>query len=124
MLNSPLPTHLQRRQILMAVATAGVGAWLAPAWAVDARRAPLALTPRQSEGPFYPVALPADSDADLLRNGQLNYRPNQVAWVEGVVLDRAGKPLKGGVFEIWQFDEVGRYDHPRDGAMMDPACQG
>ena len=27
------------------------------------------LTPAQTEGPFYPVALPADSDADLLRNG-------------------------------------------------------
>ena len=124
MLNSPLPTPLQRRQILTAVAAAGVGAWLAPAWAADARRAPLALTPRQSEGPFYPVALPVDSDADLLRNGQLNYRPNQVAWVEGVVKDPEGAPVSGAVVEIWQCDEHGRYHHPGDGNRADPAFQG
>ena len=31
------------------------------------------LTPAQTEGPFYPVALPADIDADLLRNGARPY---------------------------------------------------
>ena len=33
------------------------------AWAATPRR----LTPAQTEGPFYPVTLPADTDADLLR---------------------------------------------------------
>lgn len=31
-------------------------------------------TPSQTEGPFYPVTLPKDSDYDLLRNGGLSYR--------------------------------------------------
>ena len=44
------------------------------------------LTPAQTEGPFYPVALPADSDADLLRNGARPYAQGTPARVEGRVL--------------------------------------
>lgn len=84
----------------------------------------LTLTPAQTEGPFYPVRDPKDADHDLLRHGNLAYNKGKPAWVEGVVLDRAGKPLKGGVVEIWQCDEDGHYDHPRDGSKMDAAFQG
>ena len=81
-------------------------------------------TPAQSEGPFYPVREPSDADFDLLRNGSRSYAKGNAAWVEGVVLDRSGKPLRGGVVEIWQCDADGHYDHPRDGSRMDPAFQG
>ncbi|MDZ7857371.1 MAG: intradiol ring-cleavage dioxygenase [Sphaerotilus sp.] len=81
-------------------------------------------TPSQTEGPFYPVTLPADSDFDLLRNGRAVYTPGQVAWVSGTVTDTQGKPLAGGVVEIWQCDEAGHYHHPGDGNLADAAFQG
>ncbi len=81
-------------------------------------------TPSQTEGPFYPVALPKDSDHDLLRNGSLTYGRGQPAWVEGTVTDVHGKPLAGGQVEIWQCDEQGRYHHPGDGGRADPSFQG
>ena len=82
------------------------------------------LTPAQTEGPFYPVALPADSDADLLANGALRYAKGQPAWVEGTVSDVEGRPLRGAVVEIWQCDEQGHYHHPGDGGRADPSFQG
>jgi protocatechuate 3,4-dioxygenase beta subunit len=82
------------------------------------------LTPRQTEGPFYPVALPADSDADLLANGPLRYAQGQPAWLEGTLVDADGKPLAGASIEIWQCDHQGRYHHPGDGDRADRAFQG
>lgn len=81
-------------------------------------------TPSQTEGPFYPVALPSDSDYDLLRNGAMRYARGQPAWVEGSVSDLQGKPVAGARVEIWQCDEAGRYHHPGDGGKADPAFQG
>lgn len=85
-----------------------------------ARRA----TPSQTEGPFYPVEIPKDSDHDLLRNGNLNYGKGQAAWVSGTVTDLQGKPLSGAQVEIWQCDEQGRYHHPGDGGRADASFQG
>ena len=118
-----LPTArrtLLRRGAGLMVATSAP-AWLGTAWAQDQRLRP---TPSQTEGPFYPVALPADSDFDLLRNGSATYAPRQVAWVGGTVTDTQGKPLAGGVVEIWQCDEAGHYHHPGDGNRADAAFQG
>ena len=81
-------------------------------------------TPSQTEGPFYPVALPRDSDYDLLRNGTATYSRGQPAWVEGTVTDLQGRPVSGAVVEIWQCDEAGNYHHPGDGGRADPAFQG
>ncbi|HYF18443.1 MAG TPA: protocatechuate 3,4-dioxygenase [Ramlibacter sp.] len=81
-------------------------------------------TPSQTEGPFYPVELPKDSDADLLRNGELRYGKGQPAWVDGAVTDLQGRPVSGAQVEIWQCDEAGHYHHPGDGGRADPAFQG
>jgi len=81
-------------------------------------------TPSQTEGPFYPVSLPRDSDFDLLCNGTLDYRRGRPAWVEGTVADLQGKPVAGAQVEIWQCDEAGHYHHPGDGGKADPAFQG
>jgi protocatechuate 3,4-dioxygenase beta subunit len=81
-------------------------------------------TPVQTEGPFYPVAFPADADNDLLRNGALRYQRGQPAWLDGTLRDLEGRPVRGAQVEIWQCDEAGHYDHPGDGSRQDPAFQG
>jgi protocatechuate 3,4-dioxygenase beta subunit len=81
-------------------------------------------TPTQTEGPFYPVTLPADTDNDLLRNGTVNYAAGEPAWVQGTVADLDGRPLTGASVEIWQCDQSGHYRHPGDGDRADPAFQG
>jgi protocatechuate 3,4-dioxygenase beta subunit len=114
------PAAPNRRRVaaaLVALPFCWTGARAQPA---GARRA----TPAQTEGPFYPVQLPADADADLLRNGSAQYRHGQPAWVEGQVTDLQGKPLSGGVVEIWQCDHAGHYHHPGDGGKADPDFQG
>ena len=125
-MNHPSPLHrfatpTSRRRLLI-----GSAALLAaPAFIGNARaQTRLPLTPSQAEGPFYPVSSPRDDDFDLLRNGDRRYGKGQIAWVGGRVLNPAGQALKGGVVEIWQCDQDGRYDHPRDGARMDPDFQG
>ncbi len=113
--------HLLRRRTLAAALVAAPMIWgNARAQSAPARLA----TPAQSEGPFYPVALPADSDHDLLRNGRASYGRGQPAWVDGSVTDLAGQPVTGAVVEIWQCDEGGHYHHPGDGGRADPSFQG
>jgi protocatechuate 3,4-dioxygenase beta subunit len=86
--------------------------------------APRRATPAQTEGPFYPVTLPQDSDGDLLRNGTRQYTRGQPALVSGVVTDPEGHPVAGAQVEIWQCDEAGHYHHPGDGGRADPDFQG
>ncbi len=81
-------------------------------------------TPSQTEGPYYPVKEPRDADFDLLKNGDRSYSKGRASWVEGVVTDLDGRPLNGGIIEIWQCDENGHYDHPSDGSKIDPTFQG
>lgn len=114
------PSLLRRRSVAAALVAVPV-LWLGPrAQPVASRRA----TPSQTEGPFYPVALPRDSDPDLLRNGALVYPEGQPAWVEGQVSDLAGQPVAGARVEIWQCDHAGHYHHPGDGDRADRRFQG
>lgn len=117
----PSPAAVLRRRTVAAALVAAPVLWLGPrAQPAASRRA----TPAQTEGPFYPVALPRDSDHDLLRNGALNYPEGQSAWVEGTVNDLAGKPVAGAQVEIWQCDHAGHYHHPGDGDRADRRFQG
>ena len=113
----------RRRSLLLAAGASFIAmpALHLRAWAQGTTRR---LTPPQSEGPFYPVSLPADHDADLLANGALRYAQGQPAWVEGVVTDVEGRPVRGAAVEIWQCDHQGRYHHPGDGDRADRAFQG
>jgi protocatechuate 3,4-dioxygenase, beta subunit len=81
-------------------------------------------TPRQMEGPYYPVVIPKDADFDLLRNGTRQYLRGAPVWVQGTVTDLSGKPVSGAIVEIWQADQDGHYDHPGDGNRADPDFQG
>ena len=70
----PAPTPPSRRALLLRgaglVAATAAPAWLTPALAQGQTLRP---TPRQTEGPFYPVVFPSDTDADLLRTGSAAY---------------------------------------------------
>lgn len=116
----PFAQALSRRNALGWAGAAALGT----AWPSAGAQARLRATPAQTEGPYYPVREPKDADFDLLKNGSLAYAAGQPAWVEGVVTDLDGQPLKGASIEIWQCDASGHYDHPGDGGRVNPAFQG
>lgn len=120
--------HLPRRQVLL---MGGAAAVAAGPLAVGSSRAQqsvrLSPTPRQSEGPFYPPKLPADSDADLVRvSGAVREAGGEVMYLLGRVRSRDGGFLTQTRVEIWQCDVNGRYLHPRSGGFgpRDTAFQG
>jgi protocatechuate 3,4-dioxygenase beta subunit len=77
---------------------------------------PLALTPRQTEGPFYPDKLPLDTDNDLLIvNDSITQAVGEPAWLSGRILDRSGSPVRNATVEIWQADGNGAYLHTKTG---------
>ena len=121
-MNTPLPERRRLLQLGLASAIA-CPAWLTPVLARTAA-AYLHPTPAQTEGPFYPVQLPRDNDGDLLRNGTVDYRRGTPVWLDGVVTDTAGTPVRGAQVEIWQCDHQGRYHHPGDGGRANPDFQG
>lgn len=89
--------------------------------------AELIATPSQTEGPFYPVAFPADSDKDLVQvRGQAARAMGTVLHLQGRVLDAGGNTLNGATVEIWQCDAQGLYDHPQQPGRerRDVAFQG
>ena len=74
----------------------------------------LTLTPRQTEGPFYPDKLPLDTDNDLLIvNDGITPAVGEVTWLSGRILDVNGAPIRNAVVEIWQCDNQGAYLHTR-----------
>jgi len=109
-----LAPGLSRRRLLwsggLLVTTGGLLAGaMRPALARD-----LPATPRQTEGPFYPVRLPLDHDNDLVRvEGAVREAGGRVTHLSGQVRDTAGRPVVGALVEIWQCDVNGVYRHPR-----------
>src|SRR5262249_21986146 len=119
-----MATIIVRRSLLTGAAAALLTPREAPLAAPQARLTP---TPGQTEGPFYPLAFPADSDADLVRvTGQAAQAAGQVTHIGGRVLDRRSAPVRGALVEIWQCDANGIYDHPNapGGKRRDTAFQG
>lgn len=116
-----VPDRVLSRRTVAAAVVAMPALWLG---ARAQPRTPRLPTPSQTEGPFYPVRLPSDTDNDLLRNGTLDYRGGEPAWVDGTVADLDGRPLRGAQVEIWQCDHAGHYHHPGDGGRADEAFQG
>lgn len=116
--------YLERRNLLIGAACAIAVQPLAPlAFAAS----PLIVTPGQTEGPFYPVKLPTDMDADLVRvEGQAAQAVGQITHISGRILDRRGVVVRGAMVEIWQCDAHGVYNHPGDSghSRHDKAFQG
>ncbi len=76
----------------------------------------LALTPRQTEGPFYPDVLPLDTDNDLIVvNDRLTPAVGEITWLSGRLLTSAGSPIRNATIEIWQCDATGVYLHSKTG---------
>ncbi len=89
--------------------------------------AALALTPSTSEGPFYPVRMPSDDDADLVRvEGAVREAGGDILHLAGRVIDANARPIAGARIEIWQCDANGVYLHPGDRrrASRDTGFQG
>ncbi|HUQ95023.1 MAG TPA: protocatechuate 3,4-dioxygenase [Bryobacteraceae bacterium] len=100
---------IDRRRFLGA---AGLGSFL---WAVPGVLAgQLMLTPKQTEGPFYPDKLPLDTDNDLIVvNNAITPAVGEISWVTGRILDARGEPVRDALVEIWQCDNNGAYLHSK-----------
>jgi protocatechuate 3,4-dioxygenase beta subunit len=76
----------------------------------------LTLTPRQTEGPFYPDKLPLDTDNDLvIMNDATTPAVGEITWLGGRLLTAAGSPIRNATIEIWQCDSTGVYLHTGTG---------
>ena len=87
---------------------------------------PLAATPAQMLGPFYPLQPDAGTGNDLTTvDGKARARGRPLAII-GRVTDTAGRPLPGVLVEIWQNNAHGRYHHPQDDSPppLDPNFRG
>ncbi|QDV61480.1 dioxygenase family protein [Crateriforma conspicua] len=81
-------------------------------WTPGVMAEQLEITPRLTEGPFYPDKLPLDTDNDLLViNDSIDPAVGQVTHLTGKVLRRSGEPVRNAFVEIWQVDANGVYLH-------------
>ncbi|QJE96096.1 protocatechuate 3,4-dioxygenase [Luteolibacter luteus] len=96
-----------RRRFLRNFSLSAAGLWVPGAFAEA-----LTLTPKQTEGPFYPVDLPLDTDNDLIiLNDGLTPALGSVTHLSGRVTDAKGEPIRNALVEIWQVDHHGVYLH-------------
>ena len=101
---------INRRHVLQGFALAAAGSLTRGLWAEE-----LAVTPRLTEGPFYPDKLPLDTDNDLLIvNESITPALGEVTHLTGRILSRAGEPVRGAFVEIWQVDQNGVYLNTHD----------
>jgi len=88
----------------------------------------LTLTPRSTEGPYYPDHLPLDQDNDLTQIiGGKAPASGIVTEFGGRLLTVDGKAIHDAVVELWQADNNGCYIHTRGaqpGQERDPQFQG
>lgn len=122
---------MQRRQVLKSIALAGATLGLT---AATRNQVTCETTPRQPEGPFYPIKDQLDKDADLVTLVGKNTRAQgTVIYISGTVLAAnvppsgvgTCQPLAGALVEIWQACHTGKYNHPSDTnpARLDPEFQ-
>ena len=98
-----------RRNVLRALGLSSA-LWLVP----GAFAEQLTLTPKQTQGPFYPDKLPLDTDNDLLTiNDTITPAVGDITWLSGRILDSRGEPISNVLVEIWQVDNNGAYLHSR-----------
>jgi protocatechuate 3,4-dioxygenase beta subunit len=102
-------SRLNRRSFI--ATTAAIAAWYSVPGAFAEQ---LTLTPRLTQGPFYPDRLPLDTDNDLIIiNDSITPAVGRVTQLSGRILDAHGDPIRNAVVEIWQADNNGAYIHTR-----------
>jgi protocatechuate 3,4-dioxygenase beta subunit len=115
----------ERRSFLKTVLTSG-GVAVVGAASAKAAELCLQVTPRQTEGPFYPIEDQLDKDVDLTQiKGRFQSAKGEVIYIKGVVQDQNCNPVSGALVEIWQACFSGKYNHPSDPntAELDPNFQ-
>jgi protocatechuate 3,4-dioxygenase, beta subunit len=105
--------HFSRRDAVIGVASLAAAPLLPEVFAQTAMLSP---TPRDTEGPFYPVEWRGEIDGDLITVNGKRYEAGTSLLLLGRVLDVNGNPIVDAKVEIWQVDATGRYRHPRDDA--------
>jgi protocatechuate 3,4-dioxygenase alpha subunit len=83
----------------------------------------LPLTPSQTVGPFFAIALPYAGGESLVEPAT----HGRAVRIEGIVRDGDGAAVPDALVEIWQANAAGRYAHPADervGVPLDPAFIG
>jgi protocatechuate 3,4-dioxygenase beta subunit len=116
-----------RRNFLRNVGVSAAGLALPSFWSTPGALAEaLTLTPRQTEGPFYPDRLPLDTDNDLIIiNDSVSPAVGEITHLTGKLLDAKGSPIRNALIEIWQVDGNGVYLHTRSaGERRDANFQG
>jgi protocatechuate 3,4-dioxygenase, beta subunit len=114
---------LPRRHFLQRATLATAALFTVPGAFAEA----LTLTPKMTEGPFYPDKLPLDTDNDLLRiNDKTTPAIGEITHLTGRIISASGAPLRNAVVEIWQCDQNGAYIHSKSGnaAKRDGNFQG
>jgi len=115
--------RIDRRRVLQSFLLGAGGLW-----APDVFAEALVLTPRATEGPYYPDHLPLDQDNDLVQvTGKEAAALGTVASFGGRLLMADGKAVKGATIELWQADDNGCYIHSQGvqrGKERDPLFQG
>lgn len=72
-------------------------------------------TPRDAEGPFYPITPQKDKDADLTKvDGKIGTAKGAVIEIYGQVLDTKMNPVEDATIDLWQANSFGKYHHPHD----------
>lgn len=106
-----MTTRLRLSVIAIALTMAQFGAFAQTSNNAQGAQA-LTLTPRQTEGPYYPPQKPADRDNDLTRVGDGAPALGQVLILSGRLVDERNNPISQARIEIWQTDHSGIYMHP------------
>lgn len=120
---TPFHLRLDRRRLLQSLLLASGGILTNELYAEA-----LVLTPRTTEGPYYPDHLPLDQDNDLtLITGGKAPAGGTVTEFGGRLLDADGRPVADRTIELWQADVNGCYLHSKGvqkGKERDPQFQG
>src|SRR4051812_34689003 len=119
----PIHIRLDRRRLLRSLLLTTGGIITSEIYAEA-----LMLTPRATEGPYYPDHLPLDQDNDLIHvAGDKVAALGTVASFGGRLLNVDGKPMSGATIELWQADNNGCYIHSNGvqrGQQRDAHFQG